>query len=507
MSAGIDEPGGQVLQAGQDIETVPGWTSLIAGEPWTASELWLSAASIDIRRVAPRWSGAAEPSAGLELSGPPELTSIGLADVVGVDHIGDDPDGLAILEFALAAGNVVHARLPESFVDEVVAALQRSRAGVPPTFEPAPAPAPAPEPEPEPEPMVEIEDPPPPPKGKSGSKSALAAEVRELRDYLDRLGFPERRALRADIDSLVAHRTEVLAEVRAATLARREQEVALVRVRREAVLQDVGIYRPRHPAEDSVALRSRLETTQAAIEELVKAGDAVSATDDWTVNGSKAEGLKIVGELAQLLLRTYNAEADLLVATLRPYELDAAVDRLAVTLATVHRLGASMEIEISDELHRLRVEELSLAADELALRDEARRRALDADRLPDGAAGNLYVVSNRGAFGPDVVRIGVTELDQPAEVVDHVDAGRLPFRSDLHALVPSPDAAELLAGVRSALDDHRVNLTDPQCPFFSVSPDVVRDVLVDLAVTVPWFVATGTAEEWHQSRNARDEND
>ena len=274
MSAGIDEPGGQVLQAGQDIETVPGWTSPIAGEPWTASELWLSAASIDIRRVAPRWSGAAEPSAGLELSGPPELTSIGLADVVGVDHIGDDPDGLAILEFALAAGNVVHARLPESFVDEVVAALQRSRAGVPPTF--APAPAPAPEPEPEPEPMVEIEDPPPPPKGKSGSKSALAAEVRELRDYLDRLGFPERRALRADIDSLVAHRTEVLAEVRAATLARREQEVALVRVRREAVLQDVGIYRPRHPAEDSVALRSRLETTQAAIEELVKAGDAVS---------------------------------------------------------------------------------------------------------------------------------------------------------------------------------------------------------------------------------------
>ncbi len=157
MSAGIDEPGGQVLQAGQDIETVPGWTSLIAGEPWTASELWLSAASIDIRRVAPRWSGAAEPSAGLELSGPPELTSIGLADVVGVDHLGDDPDGLAILEFALAAGNVVHARLPESFVDEVVAALQRSRAGVPPTFEPAPAPAPAPEPEPEPEPMVEIE--------------------------------------------------------------------------------------------------------------------------------------------------------------------------------------------------------------------------------------------------------------------------------------------------------------------------------------------------------------
>lgn len=503
------------MQAGQYIDTVTGWCSLVTGAPWSACRFELSSTALELTVA-----GVGSPSV------------LALTEIVGLDHLGDDPDGLAILEFALAAGTVAHARVPGEFVDAVVAALQRSRVEPPPpppppvaapgpvdaspvadpapqpVAEPDPEPVAAPQPEPEPVDAADIDDPPPPPPGRSGTKAALAAEVRALRDYLDGLGFPERRALRADIDSLIAHRTEVLAEVRAATRARREQEVALVRVRKEAVLQDVGVYRPRHPAENSVTLGDRLAEVHARIDELIEAGEGVSATDDWTVNGSRSEGRKVVDDLAHLLLRAYNAEADLLVSTIRPYEVDAAIERLTVTLATIHRLGAAMEIEICDDLHRLRTEELTLAADQLELEDRARRAAAAAGAgAAAGSPGHLYVASNRGAFGEGVVRVGVTGLADPAAVVDEIDRGALPFRSDLHALVPSDDPTALLAIVHDAFDTRRLNLTDPDGPFFAVGPDEIRDALVSSGATVPWFVVDAVAEEWRRSENARHEHD
>jgi hypothetical protein len=350
----------------------------------------------------------------------------------------------------------------------------------------------------------DIDDPPPPPPGRSGSKSALAKEVAELRAYHDGLGFPERRSLRSDIASLMAHRTEVLAEVRAATVERRREAAELVRVRHESVLQDVGIYRPRHPAEDSISRRARLDEIRGRIDDIAATGAAVSATDDWVVDGSRAEGRKVVVDTAQLMLRTYNAEADLLVETMRPYGIDAAIDRLSVTRDTIHRLGASMRVEISDEFHRLRIEELTLAADELAAREEAARVVHDA---PVAGAGYLYVVSNPGSFGPDVVRLGATLVSDVAALTAELDGAALPFRSDIHALVPSADVAALLSKLREAFDLRRVNLADPGCAFYAVTPAEVRDQLVSFDIDVPWFVVEARAEEWHLSRNSRHETD
>ena len=450
------------MRAGEDSVTVAGWCNLGNGGTWTSATFTVASSTLSV--------------APASLPGPVVLR---LDDIVGLDQLDDDTTSgdLSVLEFTVSSGARLHARVPTTFVDELVALLQRSRedAGDGESV---------------------VDDPPPPP-ARSGSKSALATEVQQLREYLDGLGFTERQALRSDLESLRAHRAEVLAEVRAANRARREEEVALVRVRRESVLQDAGIYRQRHPATDDDALRDRLAEVHASIDRLIEADDAVTATDDWAINGSRTEGRRTVLELAQLLLRTYNAEADLLVSTIRPYQLDAAIDRLNVTLATIHRLGASMEIHVSDELHRLRVEELTLAADHAARRDGARRLA----RAAGGA--NLYVASNRGAFGDAIVRIGLTAADDPDAVVDEIDGGVLPFRSDLHALVPCLDPDAALAAVRAALDGRRVNLADPSCSYFAATPAEVRDVLRAAGADVAWFVVDAVAEEWRQSENAR----
>ncbi|WP_329407946.1 GIY-YIG nuclease family protein [Nocardia vinacea] len=56
-------------------------------------------------------------------------------------------------------------------------------------------------------------------------------------------------------------------------------------------------------------------------------------------------------------------------------------------------------------------------------------------------AGYVYVISNRGAFGPDVVKIGMTRRLEPMDRVRELGSASVPFPFDVHALYFSDDAA------------------------------------------------------------------
>lgn len=475
---------------------------------------------------------------------------LNLAQVSGLDQLGTDPDGLPILEFVLFDGSVLAAKFSDDYLARIIERLRQSRVdatsgppephpsplpepvvrAAPPASEPEPAsesasnlapnpappaarpagpaagPAPAQPPASVPPPtgprtsgvsvLDDLGDPPPPAKG--SSKGALRDEVRALRDYIDRLGLDGREELRRDLASLSAHRSELRDEIRSVTADLRDSRAMLVRVRREELLQSVGLYRYRHPLDSSVGLRERMDALRSRIEERAAAGDAVRSADDWTVNGSRSEGRRVLDELSRLLLRTYNAEAEVLVRELRAYEVDAAVDRLGVTRDAIGRLGRSMQIAIDDEYHRMRVEEITLAGDHLARVEEERRALLDR-----GAGNRLFVASNPGSFGPGVVRIAPTSAIDLESLRAELDSPHLPFRSDIHALLAPADPDMVLEQLRKRFDARRVNLTDPGCQFFRVYPDAVLAELTAIGVRPSDYVLEAEAAEWLRSENAR----
>jgi hypothetical protein len=152
-----------------------------------------------------------------------------------------------------------------------------------------------------------------------------------------------------------------------------ELQAQVVKAREEVILQEVGVYDYHHRLEDSMAYRAQLDSIRKRIREMSKKdGGAVQGTTNWTVDGSAAKGRKMVNEISKLLLRAYNGEADVLVNKMRPYKLDAAVDRLNKARATIVRLGQTMNIAITEQFHRLRLEELRLTADFLAKKEEER---------------------------------------------------------------------------------------------------------------------------------------
>ena len=75
-------------------------------------------------------------------------------------------------------------------------------------------------------------------------------------------------------------------------------------------------------------------------------------------------------------------------------------------------------------------------------------------------AGTVYIISNFGAFGPDMVKIGMTRRLEPMDRVRELGDASVPFHYDVHALIPSDDAVTLETQLHQMLAERKVNLVN-----------------------------------------------
>ena len=173
------------------------------------------------------------------------------------------------------------------------------------------------------------------------------------------------------------------------------------------------------------------------------------------------------------MLRAYNNEAESIVRMMRPYTLESSIARLEKARETISKLRKTMSIRVTDGYHALRLQALELTSDYLAkvaeeeersgrasdygkrrspaerssgrwsvfvrsrpLREhlaalrasgdesaaaEIEAKAAEIEDALDGLtkraanvrAGHVYVVSNVGAFGEEMVKIGMTRRARP----------------------------------------------------------------------------------------------
>lgn len=328
------------------------------------------------------------------------------------------------------------------------------------------------------------------------------------------------------------------------------------------VLQDVGVYRYHHPLENAAAYADKLRELEAQMDEVIRSGHAVLANDMFTLGGSLAKGRKMVADLSKLMLRAYNAEADNCVRALRSGNVQTAKKRLDSSVTAIERLGQLMEMQINPGYHVLRVAELELtadyqmklqeekelareqrqllreqkqaeaelaaerarlekerdhysgallalrtkgdvtAADELQTRlDEIEQAIVDADyRIANIRAGYVYVISNVGAFGPDIVKIGLTRRLEPLDRVKELGDASVPFAYDVHALYFAKDAVTLENELHKAFADRRVNWVNERREFFFATPAEVKQILTEKAGGLLEFTEQPSAMEFFSSR-------
>lgn len=340
----------------------------------------------------------------------------------------------------------------------------------------------------------------------------------------------------------------------------------------ELLLESFALYKPKFNFLTSEEYKNQLEKIRSEQKFLIKSGDAVSANENWTVNGSKSEGKKMVGDMKKLLVRSFNNECDYCVDNVKFNNIEASEKRIEKSFEALNKLGRIMSAHISSEYKKLKYDELYLAfeyqkkkqeekeeqrkareelreqqkleqeirqARERILKerkhflqalkelekklkeaaDEKSREEIESKlnevkaglselekeekvidyREQNAKAGYVYIISNVGAFGPDVYKIGMTRRLEPMDRVDELGDASVPFAFDCHAMIFSENAPALENKLHEHFYKNRINKLNNRKEFFKADINEIEKVVKENYDKVVDIMKEAPAEQYRES--------
>lgn len=250
---------------------------------------------------------------------------------------------------------------------------------------------------------------------------------------------------------------------------------------------ELGVYEPHFDFTDSEAYKVAISAVRGRQRDMVSSKAATICPADWTVDGSKSKGQAMVNRQTRLTMRAFNNECEAAIANTRWNNLNAMEKRIETAAKQINSANESMKLTINDSYVALKLEELYLtheyrerlkaekeeraemaraereekkllAEAEAAEREEQRfQQLLDKARSEAGVdeariaeleaalheahakteraramaemtkSGYVYVISNIGSFGEDVVKIGLTRRLDPDDRVRELGDASVPF--------------------------------------------------------------------------------
>lgn len=353
-----------------------------------------------------------------------------------------------------------------------------------------------------------------------------------------------------------------------------EKKKKLIFLDDEIVVQEFGLYTPQFDFASALDYKEELSKVRTLQKDLIKNNAAVTGNKDWTVNGNKAKGQKMVSDTQKLLLRAFNTECDEIINKVKYTNFDASLNRIHKSAETISKLGTIVSISITPKYLESKVKELRLAFEyqqkkqeekeaAKAAREEQREQAkiqreleeqqrkiekeqthyqtayekimsqleqkpddldllnkkseledklsdidkalLDIDyRQANMKAGYVYIISNIGAFGENVYKIGMTRRLDPQERVDELGDASVPFRFDVHAMIFSDDAPALETALHHAFEDKKINMVNQRREFFNVTLDEIKKVVQENYDKTVEFIDVPDAEQYRISKKMRE---
>ena len=120
-------------------------------------------------------------------------------------------------------------------------------------------------------------------------------------------------------------------------------------------------------------------------------------------------------------------------------------------------------------------------------------------------AGYVYIISNIGAFGDNVYKIGMTRRLDPQDRVDELGDASVPFNFDVHAMIFSDDAPALEAALHKAFEDKKLNMVNTRREFFNVTLDEIKEVVKKNFDKTVEFIDVPDAEQYRVSQKMKND--
>lgn len=114
------------------------------------------------------------------------------------------------------------------------------------------------------------------------------------------------------------------------------------------------------------------------------------------------------------------------------------------------------------------------------------------------SSGFVYIISNVGSFGEDVVKIGLTRRLDPLDRVRELGDASVPFVFDTHAIIYSDNAPVLERALHMEFEAVRINTQNSRKEFFRVSLHEVETAVKKLAPEAS-FIRDIEAQEYRET--------
>lgn len=128
--------------------------------------------------------------------------------------------------------------------------------------------------------------------------------------------------------------------------------------------------------------------------------------------------------------------------------------------------------DVEKELYQEKINELNFQLEKL----NSDEKAIDY-REKNAKAGYVYIISNIGAFGEGVYKIGMTRRLEPEERIDELSGAAVPFDFDIHAMIFSDNAPELEAKLHRHFEKDRINKINGRKEFYRTNIDEIEKVV------------------------------
>lgn len=120
-------------------------------------------------------------------------------------------------------------------------------------------------------------------------------------------------------------------------------------------------------------------------------------------------------------------------------------------------------------------------------------------REQNAKAGYVYIISNIGAFGEGVYKIGMTRRLEPTDRIDELGDASVPFTFDIHAMIFSDNAPELEAKIHQHFYNNRINKLNNRKEFFRADINEIEKVVKENYDKVIDMVKNAPAEQYRES--------
>lgn len=144
------------------------------------------------------------------------------------------------------------------------------------------------------------------------------------------------------------------------------------------------------------------------------------------------------------------------------------------------KIRKEIEKSIGEEKVRLQAQ-IDLLNEQLEEAHQKKERALS--MAQQTKSGYVYIISNIGVFGENIFKIGLTRRIDPYERINELSDAALPFRFDVHAMIPSDNAPELESNIHKYFNDRRINKVNFRKEFLKQTQRKLKKLLINSNTT------------------------